>query len=63
MLHPIREIAHFMNCPTTPAHFINWAILCSFCAQFMNWEENHPVCEMGKSSWPVHKMGNFTDGV
>jgi hypothetical protein len=52
-----------MNWPTTLAHFTNWAIFCSFSAQFMNWAENRPVREMGKNSWPVHEMGNFTDGV
>jgi hypothetical protein len=55
MLHAISEIAHFMNCPNfcplhelafTPAHFSNWAILCSFYAHFMNSANFYVVFEV-----------------
>jgi hypothetical protein len=55
MLHPIREIAHFITSPnfcplhelaSTLAHFTNWAILSSFSAHFMNWADLYVAFEV-----------------
>jgi uncharacterized membrane protein YozB (DUF420 family) len=36
-------------------------------AQFMNWAENEQriaqFVKWARAIWPVHEMGNFTDGV
>jgi uncharacterized protein YjfI (DUF2170 family) len=67
MLHPIREIAHFMDWADLYVAFeVRLLISSYFC----------PVHELGKNErriaqfvirarvmWPVHKVGNFTDGV
>jgi hypothetical protein len=51
----------------TLAHFTNWAILCSFSAQFMNWAKiwrgQQPDLKHNIQICPVHEVGNFTDGV
>jgi hypothetical protein len=55
MLHPIREIARFMNwpnfCPlheltSTVVNVTNWAILCLFSAHFMNWADLYVAFEV-----------------
>jgi hypothetical protein len=67
VLHPIREIAQFMN----------WAICIlrlrlscwplHILVQFMNWPENEQrlaqFVKWARVIWPDHEMGNFTDGV
>jgi hypothetical protein len=55
ILHPIREIVHFMNwpnfCPlhelaSTLAYFTKWVILCSFYSHFMNWADLYVAFEV-----------------
>jgi hypothetical protein len=67
MLHPIREIAHFMNWAYLYVAFEVRLLASSYFAQFMNWEENEQriaqFVKWARVIWPVHEMDNFTVGV
>jgi hypothetical protein len=67
MSHSIREIAHFMNWEYLYVAFEVRLLASSYFSQLMNWAENEQriakFVKWARVIWPVHEMGNFTDGV
>jgi hypothetical protein len=64
MLHPIHEIGQFMNCADSMLRLRLGCWPLHIFAQFMNWAEKiAQFVKWAREIWPVHEMGNFTNGV